>query len=100
MLSVGNRGTVQIHAGPIHRIETVGDWHNVLDPSFNLHIFEPALTEAWLVRKPTARGTVPRIVCFDTDGALALQAFGLRKGNGPEPERWRELVAALPGAGG
>ena len=30
--------------GPIHRVEAVGHWLNVLDPGFNLHLREDRVT--------------------------------------------------------
>ena len=40
MIFVGNPGCVQIHSGPVRRIEVMGPWLNVLDPRFNLHLRE------------------------------------------------------------
>lgn len=52
MVFVGNPGLIQIHTGPVRRIERMGPWLNVLDPDFNLHIREDRIGETWLVRKP------------------------------------------------
>ena len=46
MVFVGNHGCVQIHAGPVHRIEVVRPWLNVLDPRFNLHLREDLVASA------------------------------------------------------
>jgi putative hemin transport protein len=97
MLFVGNHGCVQIHTGPVHRVETVGQWFNVLDPDFNLHLWQPAVTDAWLVRKPTERGTVTSLECYDDAGEMLLQCFGKRQDDGSESPHWRELVGLATG---
>jgi hypothetical protein len=44
MVFVGNPGCIQIHTGPVKRIEPMDingkQWLNVLDPAFNLHLRE------------------------------------------------------------
>jgi len=95
MLFVGNHGCIQIHTGPVCRLETVGHWLNILDPGFNLHLMEPAVREAWIVRKPTEQGVVTSLECFDGRGELVLQCFGARKGGAAESLAWRELIGGL-----
>lgn len=92
MLFVGNRGCIQIHTGPIHRLKTVGPWYNVLDPNFNLHLRMDAVTDSWLVRKPTDQGVVTSLECYDDAGELLLQCFGKRKGGESESPHWRALL--------
>jgi putative hemin transport protein len=92
MLFVGNPGCIQIHTGPIHRLETVGRWYNVLDPEFNLHLLMDAVTDSWLVRKPTDQGVVTSLECYDDAGELLLQCFGKRKGGESESPHWRALL--------
>jgi len=92
MLFVGNRGCIQIHTGPIHRLKTVGPWYNVLDPDFNLHLRIDAVTDSWLVRKPTDQGVVTSLECYDNAGELLLQCFGKRKGGESESPLWRALL--------
>ncbi len=99
MLFVGNRGCIQIHTGPVRRVAIVGDWLNVLDPDFNLHLLEPRLAEVWVVRKPTDQGIVTSLECYDVAGELLLQCFGHRKGNASESMAWRELLEELPADG-
>src|SRR5690606_24099536 len=38
MAFVGNDGCIQIHSGPITKVEPMGPWLNVLDPTFHLHL--------------------------------------------------------------
>jgi putative hemin transport protein len=79
MLFVGNRGCIQIHSGPIHTLQPMGPWQNVMDPGFNLHLRRDRIAEVWAVEKPTARGPALSVEAFDAEGGLILQAFGYRK---------------------
>ncbi len=99
MVFVGNPGIIQIHTGPVQTLLEMGPWFNVMDPDFNLHIFEPSLTHAWVVYKPTADGTVTSLELFDAQETLIASLFGKRKPGQPEDPAWRALVAALPTLG-
>jgi putative hemin transport protein len=98
MLFVGNPGCLQIHTGSVERLETVGQWFNVMDPGFNLHVWQPAITDAWLVRKPTDQGVITSLECYDDAGELLLQCFGKRKGEATESPHWRALLGTATGA--
>jgi putative hemin transport protein len=95
MVFVGNRGIIQIHSGPVMRIQTVGEWLNVLDPEFNLHLREDRIAEVWRVEKPTTDGTVTSIEVFDADAERMVTFFGKRKPGEPELTEWRELAGGL-----
>lgn len=95
MVFVGNRGMVQIHAGPVRQTKELGPWMNVLDPDFNLHLRLDHVAEAWRVTKPTVDGDVHSIELFDDAGELIAQFFGDRKPGVPESEGWRALVRSL-----
>jgi putative hemin transport protein len=95
MVFVGNRGAIGIHTGPVKKIVDYGPWLNVLDPEFNLHIFEADIKESWVVRKPTEDGEVTSLECFDANGELIITLFGKRKPGIPELESWRKLVEQL-----
>jgi putative hemin transport protein len=100
MVFVGSRGCIQIHTGPVKRIEPMDirgvQWLNVIDPSFNLHLREDSIAHVWRVEKPTADGVVTSIEAFDDQGELMAMFFGARKPGQPELQSWRELVAQLP----
>jgi len=96
MVFVGNHGIIQIHTGAVARIEVMGDWLNVLDPDFNLHLREDRIGEVWHVRKPTSDGVVTSVEVFDTEGERIVTFFGKRKPGEAELEGWRALAAALP----
>jgi len=100
MVFVGSPGCIQIHTGPVKRVEPLqvhgSAWLNVLDPGFNLHLREDRIAHAWVVEKPTADGVVTSVEAFDAQGELMAMFFGARKPGLPEREDWRRLVARLP----
>lgn len=100
MVFVGNAGCIQIHSGPVGRIEPMDihgkTWLNVLDPGFNLHLREDRIAHAWVVEKPTDDGIVSSLEVFDTDGELMAMLFGVRKPGQPELQGWKDLLADLP----
>lgn len=95
MCFVGNPGCIQIHSGPVKKIAWRGDWLNVLDPEFNLHLDTSGLAHAFVVRKPTEDGDVNSLELFSEDGTLVAQFFGARKPGIPEIPGWTETVTAL-----
>jgi putative hemin transport protein len=100
MLFVGNRGCIQIHSGPIHTLQPMGPWQNVMDPGFNLHLRRDHIAEVWAVEKPTVRGPALSVEAFDAEGGLILQAFGYRKERQgiDHTAPWAEILAGLPAA--
>ncbi|MFW6348468.1 MAG: ChuX/HutX family heme-like substrate-binding protein, partial [Cyclonatronaceae bacterium] len=95
MVFVGNRGMIQIHSGPVRKIKMMGDWLNVLDPEFNLHLRQPGVAECWLVEKPTEDGPVHSLELYDADGATLVSFFGARKPGIPQREDWTQIVNEL-----
>src|SRR5690625_7968039 len=73
MVFVGNPGVVQIHSGPVRRVVEKGDWINILDPGFNLHMRQDHVASSWIVEKPTEDGTVTSIEVFDKEGELIVK---------------------------
>ncbi|RZJ24446.1 MAG: hemin-degrading factor [Haliea sp.] len=100
MVFVGSIGCIQIHTGPVKRIEPMvtptAHWINVLDAGFNLHLREDMIASAWMVEKPTSDGVVTSVEVFDGAGDLMAMFFGARKPGTPELQAWRDLVARLP----
>jgi putative hemin transport protein len=100
MCFVGNPGCIQIHSGPVSRIEPMDirgvSWLNVLDADFNLHLREDSIAHVWAVEKPTSDGVVTSVEAFDHAGELMAMFFGARKPGKPELVAWRELVRGLP----
>ena len=103
MVFVSSGGCIQIHTGPVKRIEPIDvrgtPWLNVLDPNFNLHLREDRIAHVWVVEKPTADGVVTSLEAFDTQGELMVMFFGARKPGKPELQGWRDIVAKLPRIG-
>lgn len=93
MVFVGNPGIIQIHTGPVSKIVPYGDWINVMDPEFNLHLRETGIASAWIVRKPTLDGDVTSLELFDQDGNNIALFFGERKPGKPELQSWRNVLA-------
>lgn len=99
MVFVGSPGCIQIHSGPVVRIEPMEmhgmQWLNVLDPGFNLHLREDRIASVWIVQKPTSDGIVTSVEAFDGEGELMAMFFGARKPGVPERTEWRQIVAKL-----
>lgn len=95
MVFVGNPGMIQIHSGPVKRVEVMGPWLNVLDEGFNLHLREDHIAQAWLVKKPTSDGLVHSVEIFDAQGETIAMLFGERKPGQAERCDWRNLLASL-----
>lgn len=100
MVFVSSGGCIQIHSGPVQRIEPMSspnaEWINVLDQGFNLHLRTDLIAHAWLVEKPTSDGTVTSVELFDAYGDLMAMFFGARKPGKPELAGWRALATGLP----
>lgn len=100
MVFVSSGGCIQIHSGPVSRIEPMVTptvrWINVLDAGFNLHLREDMICNAWIVQKPTDDGVVTSVEVFDGQGELMAMFFGSRKPGVPEQQAWRDIAARLP----
>lgn len=94
MAFLGNSGVTQIFSGTITKVAASGDWFNVLDPNFNLHLRETALARAWVIQ----RAGITSIEFFDKEGELVVSFFAVRENGKPQPQAWLDLVASLPRA--
>ncbi|MFA6056633.1 MAG: ChuX/HutX family heme-like substrate-binding protein [Taibaiella sp.] len=95
MVFVANRGCIQIHTGEVKKVVEAGPWFNVLDPDFNLHVKESAITYSYVVKKPSVDGIITSIEIYDGKGEMIVQFFGKRKPGIPELTEWRQLVQYL-----
>jgi putative hemin transport protein len=93
MVCVGNEGAVQIHMGPMRRVDGAPPRLNILDPDFNLHLREDCIASTWILRKPTWEGLLTGLVLFDAGGKNLLLIFGRRAPGEAESEVWRRLLA-------
>lgn len=92
MVFVPNPGCIQIHSGPVKKLVRVGEWYNVLDPDFNLHLRDGAIASSWIVRKPTRDGIVTALEVFDAENNTIAMLFGVRHEGTPEDQRWVSLL--------
>lgn len=95
MVFVSSRGVIQIHTGRIEKIAAIGEWFNVLDQHFNLHIKESQIGSCWAVAKPTVDGQVTSLEVYDKEGNMMVQFFGKRKPGQTENAFWRAIVEHL-----
>lgn len=92
MVFVGNRGCIQIHTGEVHKLAEYGNWYNVLDEKFNLHLREDSIAQVWVTKKPTTDGMVTALEVFDRINKSIVTFFGKRKPGIPELALWREII--------
>lgn len=95
MTFVGNLGLLQIFTGVIRRVAHAGDWINVLDPGFNLHLRKDHIVEAWRVRKLTADGIGTSLELYDGEANQIALLVGKRKAGQAENASWRAIVESL-----
>lgn len=91
MAFLGNGAATQIFSGKISKTAASGEWYNVLDPDFNLHIRETALKSGYVVQ----RAGVTSVEFFDKDGELVVTFFAVREREKPQPRAWVELTRVL-----
>ncbi|MEM9822670.1 MAG: ChuX/HutX family heme-like substrate-binding protein [Bacteroidota bacterium] len=92
MCFLHSKGCIQIHTGPVKNLKFFGDWYNVMDPKFNLHLKMSSIAQTWVVKKPTTDGIVTSLELFDANGELITYFFGARKPGKPELEDWRAVI--------
>jgi putative hemin transport protein len=99
MIFIGNAGCVQIFTGQINSVRPHGEWINIFNSRFTMHLIESAIAESWVTRKPTKDGFVTSLELFAADGTQIAQLYGQRTEGQPEQNPWREQVAALSSEG-
>ncbi|MGY2796350.1 putative hemin transport protein [Ewingella americana] len=99
MIFIGNAGCVQIFTGQIKSVRPHGEWINIFNSRFTMHLIESAIAESWVTRKPTKDGFVTSLELFAADGTQIAQLYGQRTEGQPEQNQWREQVAALSSEG-
>lgn len=92
---VGNAGAMQVHAGPVRRVERYDATVRVRDPGFQMRLDEERVHSAWVVRKPTADGMRTSLELFDAEGRSIAVLSGRCGPGRREPAEWRDLVASL-----
>lgn len=99
MIFIGNVGCVQIFTGQISSVRPHGEWINIFNNRFTMHLIESAIAESWVTRKPTKDGFVTSLELFAADGTQIAQLYGQRTEGQPEQNQWRDQVAALSSEG-
>jgi putative hemin transport protein len=94
VIQIENRGAIQMHAGTISNVSRGGRWLNVIDPAFNLHLFEEAVAESWAVNRPTARGPVLALEAIDVAGNSIATIFGMAREHDAD-RQWSEIVKSF-----
>ncbi|MDQ0391576.1 ChuX/HutX family heme-like substrate-binding protein [Labrys monachus] len=90
-LDVANPAVRQRHRGPVHRIVRMGSWLNVLDPGFDWHLDEGALSMA----RVTVEGGMPRLVLgLSGGGEAAILSLGEGAASGQEAA-WRDIMGQV-----
>lgn len=99
MIFVGSPGMMQIYSGMVHRVLETPPWCNVLDPVFDLHVREPGIAQAWVVRKPTRNGMITALELYDQDGGQIALIVSKRASGTEESGAWRGILSSLsPGS--
>ncbi len=98
MVFVGNPGIVQIFTGTVENLKRTGPWMNVLDKGFNLHANTDAITDWFVVRRPSSDGMVTSLEGYNANGEIVITLFGDRKPGNPESTHWQREVEALENA--
>ena len=96
MVFVRNPGCLQIHSGTVATIRRTGEWLNVMDPDFHMHLRTSAIAECWAISRPSAHGDVVSVEAYDASGNRIILVNGhWAEGEANKPD-WLELVDALP----
>ena len=92
MIFVSSGGVIQIFTGYIRNVKKIGEWLNILDKKFNLHIKEGEIEHSWVVKKPTIDGIITSYELFDQDRKPIVSIFGKRKPGNPELASWTKVI--------
>lgn len=92
---VSNSGCVQIFTGRVENLVEDGNYLNVLNKEFRMHVKDNEIVNSWVVSKPSDCGTVTSLEVFAADGQQILQIYGQREEGRPEQEAWRNILSKL-----
>jgi len=96
MVFVRNPGILQIHSGTVANIKRTGDWLNVMDPDFHLHLRTTGIAECWAIRRPSNEGDVLSVEAYDAEGNRILLVNGIWSAEQANRPDWQMLVRGLP----
>lgn len=95
MVFVSNPGMTQIFSGTVKKVQGSGEWFNVLDPDFNLHLRSAGIDHGWVVKRPAKDGVITSVEFYDANGEQVVNFFSRRDRNKEESAAWRSIVAGL-----
>lgn len=95
MVFVSNPGMTQIFSGTVKQVKATGEWFNVLDPDFNLHLRQAGIDHGWVVKRPAKDGVITSVEFYDANGEQVVNFFSRRDRNKEESPTWRSIVASL-----
>ncbi|WP_034303585.1 hemin-degrading factor [Herbaspirillum sp. RV1423] len=95
MVFVSNPGMTQIFTGTIKKVQPTGEWYNVLDPDFNLHLRQAGIDRGWVVKRPAKDGVITSVEFYDAKGEQVVNFFSRRDRDKEESATWRSIVAGL-----
>jgi len=95
MVFVSNPGMTQIFSGTVKKVQASGEWFNVLDPEFNLHLRQAGIERGWVVKRPARDGVITSVEFYDAHGQQVVNFFSRRDRNKEETAAWRAIVASL-----
>ena len=96
MVFVRNPGILQIHSGTVTNIKRTGEWLNVMDPDFHLHLRTTGIAECWAIRRPSKEGDVLSVEAYDANGNRILLVNGIWSAEQANRLDWQMLVNGLP----
>lgn len=95
VVQVESRGAVQMHAGTVTNVRRNACWLNVIDPTFNLHLFEDAIAQTWVVNRPAGNGPVVTLEAIDAAGNSVAAIYGTMRRDYVEDQPWSEIVKSF-----
>lgn len=96
MVFVRNPGCLQIHSGTVRNIRRTGDWLNVMDPDFHMHLRTAAISECWAISRPGKDGDIVSVEAYDAVGDRIILVNGLWTESEANRPDWQKLVRNLP----
>ncbi|WP_445676208.1 ChuX/HutX family heme-like substrate-binding protein [Pseudomonas aeruginosa] len=89
---VSNSGCVQIFTGRVENLTREGQYINILNKKFRLHVKHEDIVNSWVVSKPSDCGYVNSLEVFAADGQQVLQIYGQRDEGSPEQVAWKNIL--------
>lgn len=95
MTFIGNDGMIQIFSNYIKNVKEFGDWINILDEDFNMHLKMGLIDTIWVVKKKKGDGYLTSVEVFDSKENNIALFFNKKKENELESQDWLEIVNSI-----